>query len=289
MNEDILNFVSKPIVIVIGIATSIIIFYLQKRLAKVFENREKKDRRHTWVNFLFKYDKNIQESILQFKQIEAPNNSYKPFLPLIGLMFGFFGFILLLFLMVKYAGGLYSIPVSITLYFLVIVFLMAIIERYKDKIKKSEKFLDRSEFVLNCITFINWFTFSGSFLSVPFIYLIYSSSNKIAESDLRDISFIFSMGLSFLVIVIVSTFVFRRDLLNYSKYLLNLKYLDEFPYIRIKTTTSLDFQGKLCDVFNENLIILDDNGVKKAAEWHSVSYLELGEERSDNTNLSDRI
>ena len=47
-----------------------------------------------------------------------------------------------------------------------------------------------------------------------------------------------------------------------------------FPYICAKTT-SADFQGKICDVFDENLIILDNNGVKKAAEWHSIICLEL--------------
>lgn len=297
MYEDIQN-IDKSQVVLIGIATSIIIYYFQNLLAKVFVDREKKKGRDIWIRFFSEYNKNIGESISQFKKIESPYDIYTYFIPSMGYALGYIFFFIPLYYMLKWMesvyllkwmASVYAIAFSIILIFSVILVLTVFVGYYIGTIK-PENFFENCKFALHCIKFINWFTFFSSYLSVLFIYITYSilNANERSESDLINISVVFIMAFIFFVIIIISTYIYRRDLLNRSKKLLNLNYFEKFPHIHIKTN-SLDFQGKICDAFNENLIILDDNGVKKAVEWHSVSYLELGEEHSDNTNTYERI
>lgn len=292
MNEDILNFVTNQIglLILIPIIVAVSNFIFNSYFTELFANREKKSRRELWFNFFRKYDRYIHKCLLQFEDIERPRGIFTSFLPLLGFTSGYFGPFILLYIMLKYSIDIsYSIVISIFLIFLIGIILTAITEEYIKKIKKSENFLERSKFVIKSITFINWLTFSSSPTAILFSYLFYIYPDKIIKSDLFNFLSA-SAFLSWLIILIFPSII-RRDLLNYSKKLLNLKYFEKFPYLYVKTT-STDFEGKICDVFDKNLIILDNNGDKKAAEWHSVTSLELkkSEEPKENiTNEKDDI
>ncbi|MCZ7355863.1 MAG: hypothetical protein O8C66_11725 [Candidatus Methanoperedens sp.] len=68
----------------------------------------------------------------------------------------------------------------------------------------------------------------------------------------------------------------HKYFLSQSKNLLNSKYQVYFPYVRI-ITNSTELRGKVLNIFDENLIILDNYGgaTIKAVEWNSITYLEL--------------
>lgn len=288
MNEDTLNILKEPSVIIITTVTSIIILYFKIYFAKLFEDREKKNLRDIWIRFFSKYDANIRECRIQFKNIEEPNDNCTIFSQFAGLISGYLGIFILFSITLKYVANVDIIAMSISLYFFVILILTTIVYNYIDTIIKSNNLSEKSKWSLYSLTVINFNIFISSFVSAVFMYLIYLNSDNISNSDLIKMSIMLIVAFSFLILTMLFTNVSRRNLLNHSKNLLNNNFFDDFPFVHIKTT-SLDFQGKICDVFNENLIILDDNGVKKTAEWHSISYLELGEKHSDNTNMYDRI
>jgi hypothetical protein len=71
----------------------------------------------------------------------------------------------------------------------------------------------------------------------------------------------------------------RKYLLYYSKTLLNSKYNVNFPYVHIKTN-SMELKGKVRDIFDENLIILENHEnysylIIKSVKWNSIEYLEI--------------
>ncbi|MCK4799043.1 MAG: hypothetical protein KAT05_16840 [Spirochaetes bacterium] len=272
MNEAILNIIKNQIGFLILIP--LIIFILKYYLTELFANRDKQSRRKLWINFLFNYNKCVSKCILQFENIKKPKDDFSLFLlPFIGGILGYLGPIILLYVMLKlFTDVLNSIAISIFLIFLIGFIFLVIIDIYIEKIYKSEKFLDKIDFVISSLTVINWFLISSSVIVILLIYLLYMNINKSTNHDL--IINLLSFAFLFWFIIIIFSSKYRRDLLNHSKELLNTEYFEKFPCIYVKTTSN-DFKGKICDVFDKNLIVLDNNGDKRVAEWHSISYMEL--------------
>ncbi len=89
---------------------------------------------------------------------------------------------------------------------------------------------------------------------------------------------IFALSFFSFMLSLYLLFVDRRKLLDEVKDLLNKQYskqyIETFPKIRIKTK-SIELEGKVCDIFDDNLIILDYYGTKKAVEWNSITFMEF--------------
>ena len=272
MNEAILNIIKNQIGFLILIP--LIIFILKYYLTELFANRDKQSRRKLWINFLFNYNKCVSKCILQFENIKKPNDYFSLFLlPFIGaFLVGYLAPIIFLLIMLKLSINVwYSLASSICLTFLIGFIFTVFIERYIEKIDDSE-ILDNAKFVIRRLTFINWFSITSSLIAMIFIYELYLNFNEV--KDLSLIDEILSFAFLFWLIIIIFPSKYRRDLLNHSKELLNAEYFEKFPCIYVKTTSN-DFKGKICDVFDKNLIVLDNNGDKRVVEWHSISYMEL--------------
>ncbi len=61
-----------------------------------------------------------------------------------------------------------------------------------------------------------------------------------------------------------------------SVFLLNKKHRENFPYIYIKTS-SMELNGKVWNIFDENLIILENynQAIINAVKWHSIKSIKL--------------
>ncbi len=240
------------------IASSIIILLLDHLL----KSRLKRRKNNIWINFL-KYDKYIRECIQKYKKIESPKLEVQLIAEVLGIILSFF----------IYLGLLMILPFAFsTLSVFLIAFISTLIISLRiDKLKKNQKPLKESEQIAKVILFLYWFIITG-ILDAPFPYILTHT-----YPTLQDIR-IFGLSLIFLLLDIYYLFSKRRDLLNYVGDLLNKQYfkqyVETFPKVRIKTKSTV-LEGKVFDVFNDNMIILDDYGVKKAVEWDSITYMEL--------------
>jgi hypothetical protein len=133
--------------------------------------------------------------------------------------------------------------------------------------------LNNPERIASYIMSVNWFIFSNFILAIGvfvifFIPYIISGISIIKPLSIEIIS---------VMALVTATFVSyanRRVLLYDVKDLLNERYVETFPKVGIKTN-SMILEGKICDIFNDDMIILDDLGVKKAVDWDSIKYMEL--------------
>ena len=50
--------------------------------------------------------------------------------------------------------------------------------------------------------------------------------------------------------------------------------MKKFPKVNI-TIGTVNFEGKICDIFHENLIVLCSNGEKQATRWDSITSIKL--------------
>lgn len=145
-----------------------------------------------------------------------------------------------------------------------------------EKRNKDKTLINKSRRIGSLIIFVNWFIFT-SLLFTLFIVAIIIAQTKNFDTIINDIKIntnLYGTTIVLLIGGIVISFVNHRLLLNYSKILLNSKYLYRFPYVRI-TTNSLEIEGKISEIFDDNLIILDCGRFRNAVEWDTITHLEL--------------
>ena len=269
--KDIIKIAIIPLVI--SLTGIFINYYLTKRL------KDKKDK--TWINFL-KFDIYISDCIQEFKKIESLELKKILITQTSGILFGFLVYICFLISLIIFFGKNWlPFAVSTLIIFLFAFLLTIAISMHMDRRKKNQELLKYSEKITKDTLFVNWIIVSGVFFAIFYPYNLIKT-----EPINSDTISIFGLSFIFLILALTSLFDIRRKLLKSSKFLLISEHFEDFPRVNVKTT-SADFYGKIYDVFDENLIILDDNGVKKAAEWHSITYLELKKNEEPKESKTD--
>lgn len=74
---------------------------------------------------------------------------------------------------------------------------------------------------------------------------------------------------------------------NFFKQKINDSYIDDFPHIRIKTNAE-DISGKVDDIQNESLIILNNGHAVKAIRWDQITTMEI-ENQDEDSKLNMRL
>lgn len=226
-----------------------------------------------WIKFL-QSDKYINECIQNYKKIKSPKIIEQVKSEVMG-MFAclclYFG--ITSFLLIKFEFNWYSFALSIVFIFLISFMYLIIMYRIIDKHKKNQQPLTYSERIARLFIFVNWFIIMGAlivlFVNPYTLYKAYPSDLDINISGFSFILFLLSIWLSFIK---------NREFLDEVKDLLNKKYFKQFfetfPKISIKTK-SVELDGTICDIFDDNLIVLNNYGIKKAIEWDSITSMEL--------------
>jgi hypothetical protein len=239
------------------IVGSVIILLLDNLL----KSRLKRRKSDIWINFL-QSDRYISLCIKQYKKIETPIFAAQLIEEFLGIICSFVIYICLT-IVLPFAFSTLTI-------FLFAFILTLFISGHKARLKNQELLKD-SERIARSILFTYWFIVTG-FLEASLPYILIKSYPSIPDMRIFVLSFIF------LLLSIYNLIDNRKDLLNHVKNLLNNQYSKEdtetFPKVRIIAKTE-EFEGKVCDIFDDNLIVLENYGIKKAIEWDSINYMEL--------------
>lgn len=243
-------------------------------ITNYFKEKKKKAGRDIWIKFL-NSDRYINECVQQYKKIESPKDIWMVAATIIGILLGSFLyiiFIIVTLLLFNIFNGIYSWSlVYPTLFIFSLSFIATIF--IKDRIEKRNKdktLLNISRQIGSWIIFVNWFIFTS--LLSAFVLL------AITIAQTKNFSLIINNWLYVSVVLLIASIAFsyknRRDFLEYSRVLLNSKYLYRFPYVRI-TTKSLEIEGQISEIFDDNLINLDYGRFRRAVEWDTITHLEL--------------
>lgn len=68
--------------------------------------------------------------------------------------------------------------------------------------------------------------------------------------------------------------IMRNFFLNALKDKLNSKYLKDFPFVHISTIAG-NVYGKIYNIFNDKMIILDNERTMISIEWKKIVFIEL--------------
>ncbi len=254
--------------------TSVLILYLTLVITEQFKNKISKKRRAMYIKFLRRYNQKIKKCILDF---ENPKLSEQIIYMVLGSFLGF-SLTLVVFLGFSYVLNIdvwrsmaYSSLVNVLSYILTIE-----LTRY---IRREERILlDNSNRIECWFKGIKFFIIPSNLVIILYIYLSVSLINysiiPVSASEKEEIRFIYIISLTIIVITVFFLKMTHEEFLDKIKSKLNTKYLNEFPFVHI-TTDNREITGKIQDIFDEDVVILDDNGLKMVIEWNTIVTLGL--------------
>ena len=268
------------------LATVIVAFFvypIKLIIADLFERRDGKKRRSLWINFLRSHDA-IDECISAFENIKYPVGKFASVPMILGVIFGF-----LVFSVSSYIlnfTGIYRLSLAILVTNSVPYFSSIILFRYANSVEKGNNLVQKSSLIINLIATINWFTLTGVTLTMISISAYYTNLNQISTQIAENIFFIIFISLTLIIAAFaVLNINLRKRFLDDLKYSLNEQHVGNYPSIEI-TTLAGDISGKIQNVFNENLIILDCKGTNIVAKWEEINIIRLRNEDGKSLDSS---
>ncbi len=243
---------------VVSIVISNVVSYLKQ---------DKKD--NIWINVLIRYDPNIKACIEEYKEIENPP---------MGTWVNLAQFLPIPFAIVIATVALVYDNFFIIIYGLLIISIIYVYIGVRTRQKNEDQsLLKESKQLATWLIFLNFLVFNNTLFTIGGLDLFYLRSHlSITQFLYEYFTFLFFWILVLVGTIYISVFLCRKNLLRYSKDLLNSEHHVNFPCVHIKTN-SIELKGRVHDIFDKNLIILENYGetAMKVVKWDSIKYLEI--------------
>lgn len=270
--------------IIIYIAVALFIFIVKTFFQDFFKNIQHKTKRNEFVKFL-RSNKSINNYIIQYEKIDFFRRKYAIMYTYIGMFFGFL-IPLLSLLLLSYiqkssdneltnelALMLFEISIAITLSLSSILILVITQYINSNVINESEKYI----FFANIFTLIEFYVFFSYIPVLLFVFLILSNLSLILYKEFLIAQLLILCELIFLFTFPFFVFYQKQYFKSLLKNNINLKGSKFFPYLNVRIKDNCQIDGRIKDIFDEKLLILEDNGKKKVTLWESVYTLEVSE------------
>jgi heme/copper-type cytochrome/quinol oxidase subunit 2 len=140
-----------------------------------------------------------------------------------------------------------------------------IVAYYNDSKVKKDELLSSYKKIDSIANYLLWLDCVSNVLIIS-LYLLSTESGK-NYTDLVSILIMF-IGFIFAIIYL------KTDSLDSLKLELTRKYAKKFPRVLITTNVG-EISGRIYNIFNEDVFLLDDDGCKVAVEWNHIILLRV--------------
>ena len=249
----------------------------QKILSKYFQETdsllrlsEKKSRKKLWIGLL-KENKQLNNYLVEFNQIQK-NNNLKGSSIYYLIASGFF-IVLYLSLVIIFESrfdfwhsmAYVSLAINIPS-FVVTVLIM----RYMYiKLIDYDKIYDKSVIIANLIYSTKYYILSSNGIYLLMLLLIWNKSKYNFPTDDVLLISIFEMSFALTIVAYYQLIVGKKDFIGFIKTAINEKISNNCPHITI-TTNEREIMGNIKNVFDDEIIVLDDKGYKSIAKWVDI-------------------
>ena len=272
---DIINAKNGDNILILILA--IIYLIIQRYLYNLWQKRDRKKRRSLWISVLRKNDI-IDECLLKFENIRYMGGFYSTISMTIGIFLGgvltfkLFVYVLNQTSHMGVAGASLS-SINLLPYLIIVLTLSSI--------KKESANLKKINLLKYYFIGINWFIFITNIFIIIFFIFNILNLNKFDETQLNGLLILYGLTFPIFASVIFFSRMIEQKFYDNVKISLNKLYLDKFPYLEI-TVKEEKLNGNLEDIFNENLMVLNKNGLKIVIEWDSIYSLKFYEKVIQN-------
>lgn len=120
-------------------------------------------------------------------------------------------------------------------------------------------------------------------LSLNYLLDLYALIQGILPAQWDFLSTIYLFSIVFSIIALSLVYRKATVLLTEWKKQIMIHHSDNFPYVYIKMNSGIIY-GKIEDMLNENIILINENGVVKAIFWKNIEAIEM----ADSTNVQSK-
>jgi len=286
-----INYNYLSIYVVANVVVAIIIFIGKMFFKDFFEGRQQRTKRNEFQRFL-RYHKSVNQYIRQYEMFNFFVRPKAILCSWVGLILGLispFMFFLIVYFVTRITAE--ELPDIVILYTYIFsstftLSLVFIILTYLDKFIKSEVdgdiFLEKYMEYANKFTMILFYIISSYpvvlflfsvFLFYYYIYLDFSQKSILNYATICLV--IINLVLLSLIPLLYS--MLKQEFEIRLKMFLNSKGSKFFPFLYVLTIEQSQMCGIITDIFDDKLLILEDNRIKKVTMWNSVCTLEVCE------------
>ena len=152
--------------------------------------------------------------------------------------------------------------------------------------ERSKKYLNVFPFLIGMFIILNYLICAFLFqtlaslieqpfsLSIDYFTSLYISTKTNLPDGWFPLAYVFLFSLTFSTLFSIGLYNSTRGFLEESKHEIIKAYSTGYPFVSIKTSSGM-IEGKVEDVFNKHLIILNENGVQKLTSWKNVEIMEI--------------
>ena len=308
--------------IVTVIILPIIYFPINAYLSNKFNNNPRELGKNAYRNFLIKNSKPISDLFYKLEKYKH-DTTFKDLFFIEGIPIGFLFFMYLFLFSITlsknrelnkiiiftpyynyfYNGykdvDLLGVVLSFNFFIVITIGIMGLLlailylKRYNDP-KLTEKSSLKKLSI--CVYYSYWFSIGLLIgLNISVLFFAISFGNIILNfikilPNIWKVVWIISYSAPFFGSLMIMGILYRETkyFSNRFKRKVTNFYIDNFPNVRIKTTGE-DISGKIDDMHNESLIILNEGGKVKAIRWDQITTMEIERSEENNKDLHEVV
>lgn len=275
------DYLSNPIFY--AAFTLLTLFVKHYFIEEWISSKKEKNRKALWIQFLRNENMSVDESINQYELLKKSD--------------GIIGFIIVStfaisgLLVPTYVWNLTDEIfescinlITINIYALFGSFVIYIII---DQLRKNKKnFLKNANVISSLYLGVIYFIVFSNFMIFLYHFSIYSSfSNSFVEWIDKNIA-VYIVSYATLALTIQTWLFNKKSFTDSLKSEINMFYSISFPKIKVSSTKD-PIEGVICNIFDENLLVLENNDEKTVIEWNSIMNLKVLKNKDINSELSD--
>lgn len=251
---------------------------LQKILSNYFQepdsllrlSKTKKRSEKLWIRLL-REDKQLDNYLVEFNQIQKNNNlkgSGSYYLIASGVFIILY-FILIIIFKSRFDFWHSMAYISLAINILSFVITVLIMRYMYIKLIDYDKIYSKSVIIANLIYSTKYYILSSNVIYLLMLLLIWSKSKyKFPTDDVLLIS-IFEMSFALAIVTYYQLILAKKDFIGFIKSAINKEISNNCPHITV-TTNEREIAGKIINIFDDEIIVLDDKGYKSIAKWVDI-------------------
>ncbi|NOQ47742.1 MAG: hypothetical protein GQ576_01135 [Methanococcoides sp.] len=272
IGTDIYSHLIFPLILIFaGLLEKVLGVHFREKISSRKTVKAKNKNKNLWVKLL-RENEQLDDYLGRYNNIQKNqnlkgSNSY----PLVAsILFICLYILLLATLSSKFEFWTYMAYISLSLNVLSFFATILIMRYMYIKLRDYNKIYKKSSHIVNLIYSTKFFVILSNGLHLFLLYLIYKTGNYPFNEEINFLILIFEMSFALAIVSFYFMIVTKKDFRFFVKEEINEKIMKNCPPIKI-TTKESEIIGNIMEIFNDEIIMLNDNGNKNIRKWDEIT------------------
>ena len=244
--------------------------YFQVQDSLLGLSKTKKRSQKLWIGLL-RENKQLDNYLIVLNQLQKNNNlkSSSIYYLIASGFFFFIYFILIIIFKSRFDFWHSMAYISLAINIPSFVITVLIMRYMYIKLIDCDKIYDKSVIIANLIYSTKYYILSSNVIYLLMLLLIWNKSKYNFSTD--DVLLIgaFEMSFALAIVAYYQLILAKKDFIGFIKSAINKEISNKCSHITV-TTDEREIAGNIIDIFDDEIIVLDEKGYKSIAKWVDI-------------------